>query len=90
MRLRSGSIANPRLVLLLLLAAVGLTGCLYGFAGGGLPPSIKTVAPSTSKAGTTVALTISGTNLTGAIGISFIDPGDMPGVKTVSRGGFQR
>jgi hypothetical protein len=23
---------------------VGLTGCLYGFAGGGLPPSIKTVA----------------------------------------------
>ena len=22
----------------------GLTGCLYGFAGGGLPPSIKTVA----------------------------------------------
>lgn len=44
MRLRSGSIANPRLVFLLLLAAVGLTGCLYGFAGGGLPPSIKTVA----------------------------------------------
>jgi hypothetical protein len=24
--------------------AAGLTGCLYGFAGGGLPPSIKTVA----------------------------------------------
>jgi hypothetical protein len=23
---------------------VGVTGCLYGFAGGGLPPSIKTVA----------------------------------------------
>ena len=23
---------------------MGLTGCLYGFAGGGLPPSIKTVA----------------------------------------------
>jgi hypothetical protein len=44
LRLRSGSIANPRLVLLLLLAAAGLTGCLYGFAGGGLPPSIKTVA----------------------------------------------
>ena len=44
MRLRSGSIANPRIVLLLLLAAAGLTGCLYGFAGGGLPPSIKTVA----------------------------------------------
>jgi hypothetical protein len=26
------------------LLAAGLTGCLYGFAGGGLPPSIKTVA----------------------------------------------
>jgi lipopolysaccharide assembly LptE-like protein len=26
------------------LAAAGLAGCLYGFAGGGLPPSIKTVA----------------------------------------------
>lgn len=24
--------------------AAGLTGCLYGFAGGGLPPAIKTVA----------------------------------------------
>lgn len=24
--------------------AAGLAGCLYGFAGGGLPPSIKTVA----------------------------------------------
>jgi hypothetical protein len=27
-----------------LLLGAGLTGCLYGFAGGGLPPSIKTVA----------------------------------------------
>jgi hypothetical protein len=44
LRLRSGSIANPRLGLFLLLAATGLTGCLYGFAGGGLPPAIKTVA----------------------------------------------
>jgi Lipopolysaccharide-assembly len=26
------------------LVAAGLTGCLYGFAGGGLPPSVKTVA----------------------------------------------
>ena len=26
------------------LSALTLTGCLYGFAGGGLPPSIKTVA----------------------------------------------
>jgi hypothetical protein len=43
LRLRSGLIASPRL-LLPLLAAAGLTGCLYGFAGGGLPPSIKTVA----------------------------------------------
>ncbi len=42
MRLRSGPIANRSL--LLLLATAGLSGCLYGFAGGGLPPSIKTVA----------------------------------------------
>lgn len=26
------------------LLALGLSGCLYGFAGGGLPPGIKTVA----------------------------------------------
>ena len=26
------------------LSALALSGCLYGFAGGGLPPSIKTVA----------------------------------------------
>jgi hypothetical protein len=43
LRLRSGLLAS-RSLLLLLLAAAGLTGCLYGFAGGGLPPSIKTVA----------------------------------------------
>jgi hypothetical protein len=39
---RSGLIASRSLLLSLL--AAGLTGCLYGFAGGGLPPSIKTVA----------------------------------------------
>ncbi|HEX2250996.1 MAG TPA: DUF4136 domain-containing protein [Gemmatimonadales bacterium] len=36
MRLISGYLA--------ILSALGLTGCLYGFAGGGLPPAIKTVA----------------------------------------------
>jgi hypothetical protein len=42
LRLTSGLLASRSL--LLLLAAAGLTGCLYGFAGGGLPPSVKTVA----------------------------------------------
>ena len=36
MRLISGCLAS--------LSALALSGCLYGFAGGGLPPSIKTVA----------------------------------------------
>lgn len=36
MRLISGCFAS--------LSALALGGCLYGFAGGGLPPSIKTVA----------------------------------------------
>ncbi len=36
MRLRSGFLVS--------LSALALSGCLYGFAGGGLPPSIKTVA----------------------------------------------
>ena len=36
MRLISGCLAS--------LSALILGGCLYGFAGGGLPPSIKTVA----------------------------------------------
>jgi hypothetical protein len=36
LRLRSGFLIS--------LSALALTGCLYGFAGGGLPPSIKTVA----------------------------------------------
>lgn len=43
MRLRSGPLASRKLLAPLLLLA-GLTGCLYGFAGGGLPPTIKTVA----------------------------------------------
>ena len=36
MRLISGFLAS--------LSTLALSGCLYGFAGGGLPPSIKTVA----------------------------------------------
>lgn len=36
MRLTSGFLASLSVLL--------LSGCLYGFAGGGLPPSIKTVA----------------------------------------------
>ena len=36
MRLRSGFLVT--------LSTLALGGCLYGFAGGGLPPSIKTVA----------------------------------------------
>ena len=36
MRLISGCLAS--------LSALILSGCLYGFAGGGLPPSVKTVA----------------------------------------------
>ena len=40
MRLISGSVAR----LSLSLGLLALTGCLYGFAGGGLPPAIKTVA----------------------------------------------
>lgn len=36
MRLTSGLLAS--------LSSLALGGCLYGFAGGGLPPSIKTVA----------------------------------------------
>jgi hypothetical protein len=43
LHLRSGLLTGRRL-LAPLLACVALTGCLYGFAGGGLPPSIKTVA----------------------------------------------
>ncbi len=43
MRLTSGLRAGRKLLLpILLLGSLG--GCLYGFAGGGLPPTIKTVA----------------------------------------------
>jgi len=42
LRLISGPPISRRFLPGLFLA--GLTGCLYGFAGGGLPPSIKTVA----------------------------------------------
>jgi lipopolysaccharide assembly LptE-like protein len=36
LRLRSGFLAS--------ISVLALSGCLYGFAGGGLPPAIKTVA----------------------------------------------
>jgi TolB-like protein len=36
LRLKSGFLVS--------LSVLALTGCLYGFAGGGLPPGIKTVA----------------------------------------------
>jgi TolB-like protein len=35
---------HPRSGFLASISVLALTGCLYGFAGGGLPPSIKTVA----------------------------------------------
>ena len=43
MPLTSGLLTGRKL-LVPLLAGICLSGCLYGFAGGGLPPSIKTVA----------------------------------------------
>ena len=43
MRLTSGLRAGRKLFLPVLLAG-SLGGCLYGFAGGGFPPTIKTVA----------------------------------------------
>jgi hypothetical protein len=43
LRLTSGLRAGRKLLLPILLVG-SLGGCLYGFAGGGLPPSIKTVA----------------------------------------------
>jgi hypothetical protein len=43
LRLTSGLRTSRKLLAPLLLAG-SLTGCLYGFAGGGLPPGIKTVA----------------------------------------------
>jgi lipopolysaccharide assembly LptE-like protein len=35
---------RPRSGFLASISALALSGCLYGFAGGGLPPAIKTVA----------------------------------------------
>jgi TolB-like protein len=35
---------RPRSGFLVSISVLALSGCLYGFAGGGLPPSIKTVA----------------------------------------------
>lgn len=40
---RSGGVRSVALAAILALAGAG-TGCLYGFAGGGLPPHIRTVA----------------------------------------------
>jgi uncharacterized protein (TIGR03437 family) len=42
-------------------------------------PAIKTLSPVSSKAGVAVTLTITGANLTGATGITFIDPASLPG-----------
>ncbi len=39
--LRSG---GRKATWLILSAAVALSGCIYGFAGGGLPPSVRTIA----------------------------------------------
>jgi hypothetical protein len=38
-----------------------------------------TLSPLTAKAGASLTLTITGTNLTGATGIVFIDPAALPG-----------
>ena len=42
-------------------------------------PSIGTLSPLTAKAGASLTVTITGTNLTGATGIVFIDPAALPG-----------
>jgi len=36
--------SGARLLKLLLISILATTGCIYGFAGGGLPPNIKSVA----------------------------------------------
>ena len=41
---QSGPPNTRRLALTILVASLGLGGCVYGFAGGGLPPSVRTVA----------------------------------------------
>jgi lipopolysaccharide assembly LptE-like protein len=40
----SGPRVSRRLLVPAVLFGLGLSGCLYGFAGGGFPPNIKTVA----------------------------------------------
>jgi Lipopolysaccharide-assembly len=42
--LRSGRRNRFSLATIRLAAVLGLTGCVYGFAGGGLPPSVRSVA----------------------------------------------
>jgi hypothetical protein len=43
-RLRQTALSHRRLGVLLSLSGLALAGCVYGFAGGGLPHDIKTVA----------------------------------------------
>ena len=40
----SGSRRTIRAALLTVVIGAGLSGCIYGFAGGGLPPSVRTIA----------------------------------------------
>jgi hypothetical protein len=42
-------------------------------------PTVSSLAPSSGKQGTTFALTITGTNLTGASDVIFLDPASIPG-----------
>jgi hypothetical protein len=42
-------------------------------------PVVSSVAPNTIKQGATVAVVITGKNLTGATGLLFVDPGTLPG-----------
>jgi uncharacterized protein (TIGR03437 family) len=42
-------------------------------------PSIRTLSPVSARVGTSVTLTITGANLTGATGVEFIDPSALPG-----------
>ena len=42
-------------------------------------PAIVSIAPASGKAGSTVALTITGTNLTGAQKVMFVNPASLPG-----------
>jgi YVTN family beta-propeller protein len=42
-------------------------------------PSVTSISPNHAKAGTSFLLTIIGKNLTGATGVAFVNPEDMPG-----------